>query len=181
MTAPTYCENCGGFVQSTTGSGRTHEYHRGLRLPVPETFPIPTCKNCGEIYLSEAGYRKLEKALRPVLVEWQKQHLAKVIESIKKQNGVRLRDIELACGVTGTYLSHLLAGRNPASQTLIALLEAFSLYPEEFRRQLNGTPWVDVCGAPAEVARIDEHGPAAPRRDGRPGRAGGGRGEPPAA
>lgn len=138
---PKTCEDCGGPIEAGIGPGRVHEYRRGLDLPIPDEFVIPTCSKCGERYLSEDGYRALAEAQKPAFIEWQKQHLGAVIRSIRERHGVRLRDVERACDVTATYLSHVLGGRNEASQVLINLLEAFALYPAEFQRKLRGTSW----------------------------------------
>ncbi len=140
-TIPKKCETCGAAVEMRSGAGRSHEYRRDLALPVPDAFEIPTCVQCGEIYLNEDGYRALADAQKPAFLEWQKKHLAEVIDTIKSAHGVRLRDVERAADVTATYLSHLLGGRNEASQTLINLLEAFALHPGEFQRKLRGKSW----------------------------------------
>lgn len=141
MSTPKICEVCGHTVESRVAAGRVHEYRRGLELPVPDTFAIPTCSSCGEIYLSEQGYEELAAAQKPAFLEWQKAHIAELVRVLQEKHDVRLRDIERACGVTATYLSHLLGGRNEASQVLINLLEAFTLSAEEFDRKLNSVSW----------------------------------------
>jgi YgiT-type zinc finger domain-containing protein len=141
MTASSACEICGGAVEPTTGGGRTFEYRRGLALAVPDDFSILTCAACGETYLSLEEHRALAEAQKPAFLEWQKGHVSRVLRAIRDANKVSLRDIERACGVTGTYLSHVLAGRNEAGQVLINHLEALALYPDEFRRELDRGPW----------------------------------------
>ncbi len=135
-------------MSPTSGSGRKHEYRRGLAMPVPDDFTIPTCSDCGELFLSEEEYDRLFDLQKPAFIEWQKKHLGDVVKSIRDRHAVRLRDVERACGVTGTYLSHVLAGRKEASATLIGLLEAFARHPAEFRRQLDGGDWQQVIGLP---------------------------------
>jgi transcriptional regulator with XRE-family HTH domain len=133
------CQQCGGVVREKTGGDRTFEYRRGLPLPVPDDFAIATCETCGETYMTAEEYRDLADRQKPAFLAWQKEHVARVLRTIRDANKTTLREIERACGVTGTYLSHLLAGRNEASQPLINLLEALALYPAEYRRQLAGT------------------------------------------
>ena len=41
------CDVCDGPVVMRTGSGRTREYRKGIKLPVPDGFSIATCEGCG--------------------------------------------------------------------------------------------------------------------------------------
>ena len=154
MTASKNCEVCGHTVEPRASAGRVHEYRRGLSLPIPDSFSIPTCAHCGDIYLSEEGYEALADAQKPAFIEWQKAHLAELVRVLQERHHVRIRDIERACGVTGTYLSHLLGGRNEASQVLINLLEAFALSAAEFDRKLNNVSWEEARQAAFRGARF---------------------------
>lgn len=164
---PFRCGECGSLVKALKRRGRTREYRRGVLLPVPDDFPIPTCVGCGEEYLSVAEAEALDRLQQPVFVERQKRHCGEVVDRIKATHGVTLRAIEQACGVTGTYLSHVLAGRKEASATLVYLLEAYSLSESEFRRRLSGGSWAQAplpsptaqCYQPAAVmAEAPEEG-----------------------
>ncbi|HEX7604327.1 MAG TPA: helix-turn-helix transcriptional regulator, partial [Polyangiaceae bacterium] len=128
-------------VKSKKTPGRMREYRRGVPLPVPDDFGIPTCAGCGEEYLSVEQAEALDALQAPAYAKWQTEHLTKVIRQIQAAHGVTQRDIEGACGVTGTYLSHVLSGRKEASATLVSLLEAYSLYPLEFQRRREGGSW----------------------------------------
>jgi hypothetical protein len=189
MSAPKNCEVCGKAVEIKSGPGRTQEYRPGLALPVPDDFPIPTCTGCGEEYVSEQDYRAIHETQKSHFIDWQKGYVRRVVDAIRSANKANLRDIERACGVTGTYLSHVLGGRNEASSTLFHLLEAFALYPAEFQRQRDGGDWGtayegslrargpnarDLAGGVAQVAapsyvqsafRSDEAATALPRLD----------------
>ena len=114
---PFRCGECGSLVKALKRRGRTREYRRGVLLPVPDDFPIPTCVGCGEEYLSVAEAEALDRLQQPVFVERQKRHCGEVVDRIKATHGVTLRAIEQACGVTGTYLSHVLAGRKRAPRS----------------------------------------------------------------
>ncbi len=48
---PFQCD-CGGHVALATGPGRTRVYERGVVLPIPDDFPLPTCADCGETFMS---------------------------------------------------------------------------------------------------------------------------------
>ena len=149
------CEVCGvGSVRRTARAGRTHEYRRGLELPVPADVQLDECDHCGEIYLDETDAEALHGALRGPYLEWQKTEIAALVERITDAlPGIMQREIERALGVTGTYLSHLLAGRKEASRTLLTLLEEFALHPRDVRRKLDLRSWRDVPYAlPAYVS-----------------------------
>jgi hypothetical protein len=156
---PFACDVCGTPVELIVGPGRTREYRRGVVLPIPDSFGIPTCPKCEETYFSAAEASKLARLQKPLFIEWQKDHIGKLLRAIRDANpGVTLRDIERASGVTGTYLSHLLAGRNEAGPTLMKLLEAFATHPAEFRRQLAGQSWKEVFLAGLRADRMNNEG-----------------------
>jgi transcriptional regulator with XRE-family HTH domain len=135
---PFACGLCGASVKAKRGPGRTREYRRGLLLPVPDDFPMPTCTGCGEEYMSVEQAHSLDAKQAPAYAAWQAEHVGAVVQRLKSVHHVTLRQIEAACGVTGTYLSHVLAGRKEASASLIYLLEAYAASPAEFQRRLTG-------------------------------------------
>lgn len=162
MSSADRCEQCGGAVEMRTGVGRTSEYRPGLRLPVPVDFPIATCVACEERYLSVEEAQRLREVQRPAFVEWQKTHVGKLVHAIKAAHSVPLREIERVCGVTQTYFSHVLKGRNEVGQPTINLLEALALYPAEFRRRQLGGSW------DAAYLSVLRHGSSAFRSQGLP-------------
>lgn len=137
MNRDLVCTQCGGAVRPTTGTGRMHEYRPGIVLPIPNGLPIPTCEECGETYLndSEAGY--LERRLKEAFVAYCQE----LIGVVRARAGVTLRELEKAAGVTPTYFSHVASGRKQPSLTLIRLLQAFAVNPEEVHRHLRGIGW----------------------------------------
>lgn len=147
------CGACGERVALKTGPGRAYEIRRGVTLPVPKTFGIPTCTGCGEEYLSVERAERLTQLLEPALGRWQSAHCTEIVDRIRETHGVTLKEIERACGVTPTYLSHVLAGRKVASATLVFLLEAYALAPGEFARRLAGVPWTEAVAAQAPSRR----------------------------
>lgn len=147
------CVECGGLVRLETGPGRVEEYRRGVPLPVPAELAIATCSSCGERYFDEEQREALAAYQAPLFAAWQREHCAPLIERIRRRHrGVTLRDLEGACGVSPTYLSHVLAGRKDASLTLIRLLEAFANAPAELERHLRRDPPLDALRGPASPA-----------------------------
>lgn len=133
------CQECEeGFLKPRTGSGRTFELRRGLALELPEDLEIATCDNpeCGEMAFDDAMLAHVSEQLQPKLAQLQAEHIAMLTDTLQKQTGCSLREIELACGVTPTYLSHVRRGGKDASEVLVGLLEAFAIYPDEFKRRL---------------------------------------------
>lgn len=144
---PFRCGFCGALVKAKKAAGRTHDYRRGVPLPVPADFPIPTCSGCGEEYMSVEQARALEAKQAPAYAAWQAAHVGEVVRRLQTLHHVTLRQIEAACGVTGTYLSHVVAGRKEASSTLVYLLEAYALSPAEFQRRQSGGTWTAALAA----------------------------------
>lgn len=180
---PFRCGECGDTVKLVAKAGRVSEYRRGVSLPVPDDFEIPTCPTCGEQYFTVALSDALADRQAELLPEWKRTECAALIDHIRKQHQVTLRQIEGACAVTPTYLSHVLAGGKQTSLTLLRLLQAFALRPDELERQLAGTHWAETlreCSRPSRSGRpsvtvglaVGPRGQGAPKPRGRrvPGR-----------
>jgi len=73
---PFRCGECGSVVREEAAGGRTTEYLPGVRLPVPDTFAIPTCSGCGEQYMTVEEAERLGAAQEPLFVEWQRRRVA---------------------------------------------------------------------------------------------------------
>jgi transcriptional regulator with XRE-family HTH domain len=111
-------------------------------LPVPDDFGIPTCSSCGEEYFTTELGEALAERQAAAYAAWQREHCGRLVNEIQRRREVTLRQIEGVCGVSATYLSHVLSGTKEASATLIRLLEAYAREPQEFARQLRGEPWM---------------------------------------
>lgn len=144
------CAECGRPVVLMTGSGRTREYVRGCRLPIPNDFQIPTCTGCGEVYMTEELSAKLDPLLRKQFLLLQSAHYRQLVSILIRRHGVTQRDVVRTCQVTPSYLSHVLSGKKQASATLTRLLEAFVACPSEFRRHLADLPWADPTTKPVK-------------------------------
>jgi hypothetical protein len=128
------CSTCGDQVRPLAKAGRMAEYRRGVRLPVPDDFVIPTCPTCGAEYTSVELGNALAEAQRPAFLEWQRNTCKSLVQRIQAEHGVTIRDIETACAVSATYLSHVLNGTKEASTTLLRLIETFAHHPASFTR-----------------------------------------------
>lgn len=132
------CTEClKGKLVPQGGAGRLFTYRRGSSYELPEDFLVPTCEACGADFLDDALEEAARELLKPRYLEDQKRHIAYLVETIRAAASVTNRELEKACGVTPTYLSHLLKGRKEASEPLIGLLESYAIHPEEVRRRLS--------------------------------------------
>jgi hypothetical protein len=136
-----HCADCGGDVVLAVGPGRTAPHRRGVELPVPADFAIPTCALCGETYLTAGESARLAELQRPAFDQHLKRQAAKLVELLTARHRIPIRRLEAACGVTATYLSHVTSGDKVPSVQLVRLLEAFHAAPDELERHLAGRPW----------------------------------------
>lgn len=132
------CAECGANVREATGPGRRSEYRRGIELPVPDDFAIPTCEECGEEYFTATLAKRLAKRQAPAYEAWLKERAAALIDQLRDQHATTQWHLESACGVTRTYFSHLVRGKRKPSLTLVRLLESFAASPAVLERYLPG-------------------------------------------
>jgi hypothetical protein len=135
------CAECGGTVDMAPGVGRTREFSRGFSVPIPDDFLIPTCGRCGELYVLPEIEQKLNAVLRKRLLQMQADHYRTLVDILMCRNGIKQKDVVRACGVTPSYMSHILNGKRRASTTLTRLLEAFVVCNAEFMRHVEGRRW----------------------------------------
>lgn len=140
------CDRCDGPVMLKTGPGRRREFRQGITLQVPEDFPIATCAGCGETYLTTSQAQRLDDLLKDELAA----ECRELVASVRRDADLTQKEVELACGVTPTYLSHVLSGKKQPSATLLRLLEAFAIFPCEASRHVAGMPWRAVLPIPTE-------------------------------
>lgn len=60
------CGECGGSVELRAGEGRTREVVRGVVVPIPDDFALPTCVRCGETFSVPEVSDALDKMLAAV-------------------------------------------------------------------------------------------------------------------
>lgn len=156
------CMECGGKVVFLAKPGRTREYRRGVVLAVPDTFELPTCSACGEEFSIPEVSEALDAVLREEFLERQRYELAACTRAIRLRHGVDQKTIEDACGVTRTYLSHLLAGRKEAGEPLMRLIKIFVIAPETFEFAMEGLPFNEYIAGLFEVAPAREFTEQAP-------------------
>ncbi|MBK8995683.1 MAG: helix-turn-helix transcriptional regulator [Myxococcales bacterium] len=122
-------------------------------MTIPDDYEVPTCDGCGTVYMTQELTRRLDKVFRRKYLERQQALLGRLVQTLRVRHEATQRDIERACGVTPSYLSHLLAGRREASVTLVRLIEAFVISPTAFEFSLQGGfgAWEDSVRCVFEV------------------------------
>lgn len=144
------CPECGGTVRMLAPSGETREYARGLSAPIPSDILIPKCDGCGEVYLSASEGARIDAALRDARLHWQTTTVAAWLDGLKRVANITLREIEEACHVTPTYLSHVANGTKLASGTVIKLLEMYVRHPEDLVEQYSASSFLRGPAAATE-------------------------------
>lgn len=77
------CPECGGEVRLLARKGRTREYLRGVRLPIPDDFGIPTCTKCGE----ESMNVEVSEPLDKLLGEHLRSKLRAQVDALRARHG----------------------------------------------------------------------------------------------
>lgn len=145
------CPECGGAVQLKARAGRTREYLKGVHLPIPADFGIPTCTKCGEESMSLDLSEELDAQLGAVLT----QQLHGYVATIRRKYSVTQAEIEDALRVTRSYLSHVLSGRKPPSGTLVEMLSLFADVPGALEHALRRPVATTVSNVPAVLLLRD--------------------------
>lgn len=58
------CPDCGELVRLATCKDQTWEYLRGVYIKLPSKFRVPTCGECGEIFLDGEEFKIVQEALK---------------------------------------------------------------------------------------------------------------------
>lgn len=133
------CPVCGnGTVAMRSAEGQTRHFRRGVRRPIPSSILLPKCDACGEVFMGPEDSERVDAALRETLRAEQSNRLRALVDALRCRYNATLREVEQACAVTPSYLSHVLSGRRLASETLVRLIEAFVVCPAEFQRYRTG-------------------------------------------
>jgi len=151
------CGRCGDEVELRSCLGRTREVGVGVVLPLPDDARVATRRGCGETWSTAEEAAELDALQAPAFGAWQAAHCKEVVARTQATHpGPTPREIERACGVTATHLSHVLSGRGGASATLTRLLEVTSLSLFGYERQRDGRsredamrPFSAPCVSPA--------------------------------
>lgn len=131
------CDYCDGKVVMSTGTGRSHDFRTGIVLEIPEEFATAACQSCGRSYLTTEEAEQLDRLFETKLAE----ECRTLVARIQSQTGLSQKQVELAAGVTPTYLSHVMAGRKQPSATLFGLLECLARHPTEALRRIEHMHW----------------------------------------
>lgn len=139
-------EVCFGELAPLAGRGRTYAHAAGLTLAVPDEALIMTCRACGALHPHQSA-EGLE-AVRGGLAH----RLRELVEETKRQAQVSQRQLEKACGVTPTYLSHAMSGKKEVGTSMVRLLQAYARHPNDVRAVLGLSTGAGVPNSAMERA-----------------------------
>jgi transcriptional regulator with XRE-family HTH domain len=88
--------------------------------------------------MSAAISARLDALLHEQFLTRQAGQLRTCIHILKLRHSVTQQQIEDACGVTRSYLSHLVSGKREASEPLMRLIEVFTLSVDAFEQAREG-------------------------------------------
>jgi hypothetical protein len=151
----TRCHECGGALSMRSAAGLTREMLPGVPMLIPDSIEVLRCSQCDEHFLDAAKSREIDDALEHARREWLRAEAERTIAILREREHVTIGQIEAACGVTPTRLSHAArsADKGP-SLALVRLLQAFVVCPWELRRHLARRPLPDIAD-PLPVASND--------------------------
>ncbi len=153
------CDYCEGPVTISTGPGRSHSFRSGVVLQIPEDFATAVCQSCGRVYLTSDEAAQLDRHFEARLAA----ECRELVDVIQERTGLSQKQVELAAGVTPTYLSHVTGGRKQPSGTLFGLLECLARHPEEAVRRVEAKHWSSA--GPSAMSWKIEEGALAPQSD----------------
>jgi hypothetical protein len=113
------CFECGGRIELSQRSGRSREITKGVRVPIPDDFPIPTCESCGD----EVWSTELSEALDGLLNKQLGDKIRGYISILSERHDVTQSQIASACRVGHTYLSSVAGGHKTPSGMLLEFLQ----------------------------------------------------------
>lgn len=105
------CTECGGPVFMKGGPGRDYEVRRGVRLAIPDDVESPVCAHCRATSWSDETAELVDAVMVEVYRERQQKEARRIVANLKQTHGVAQSEIEDACRVTRSYLSHVLRRR----------------------------------------------------------------------
>ncbi len=115
------CGKCGQReVSAEAAPGRVATYRR-MRLEIPPSIKIPTCRNCGARWFDETTAATLDDALELIYQRTLRNRLQQDLGDLFGR-GVTEARIEEALGVSRGYLSRLRSGsRTPSRELVVAV------------------------------------------------------------
>ena len=92
-----------------------------MKLEIPASIRIPTCRNCGVRWFDEATAATLDDALEPIYQRTLRNRLGQDLSALLGR-GVTEARIEEALGISRGYLSRLRSGsRTPSRELVVAV------------------------------------------------------------
>lgn len=133
MKTPRNCFSCeSGTIRLTSLKGRSFDYRDELALVFDEKLEVPTCDNCGELFLAGVLTVQFETVLERLRSERKRRIVKEFVEVSEREFPLVPRALwEDAFGVSHGYLSRLLSGKKQPDRSLTILLGSFAKAPRK--------------------------------------------------
>src|SRR5579883_595818 len=114
------CQECGkGTVKLLSVPGR-QDWYKHVLLPVPAQLAIPTCDNCGAIWMDGITAKSYDATMEQVYREEMHRRAVEALDKLHPY--IQQRDLEFLLGLSHGYLSKVRQGARGASHELVSEL-----------------------------------------------------------
>ena len=125
----TKCSKCQSkAVRSYARPGRTIRYRNIAAMPIPDSFPIPTCSRCHAEFFDARTSEALAPLLHEQYLEQLRQCAKQAIDTLMMH--ISQRRLELLIGLSQGYLSRLRIGAGNPSAELVSHLAMLAHDPK---------------------------------------------------
>jgi hypothetical protein len=125
----TKCSKCQSkAVRSYARPGRTIRYRNVASMPIPDSFPIPTCSRCHAEFFEPSTLEALDLLLHQQYLEQLRQRAKQAIDTLMMH--ISQRRLELLIGLSQGYLSRLRIGAGNPSAELVSHLAMLAHDPK---------------------------------------------------
>jgi hypothetical protein len=132
----TRCSKCQSkAVRSYARLGRSIRYCNVAAMPIPDSFPIPTCSRCHAAFFDARISEVLALLLQEQSLEQLRQRVKQAIDILILH--VTQRRLELLLGLSQGYLSRLRIGAGNSSAELVSHLAMLAHDPKNRLAELE--------------------------------------------
>jgi hypothetical protein len=123
------CRRCQSkAVRSYARPGRTIRYRNVAAMPIPDSFPIPTCSRCHAEFFEPSTLEALDLLLHQQYLEQLRQRAKQAIDILMLH--ISQRRLELLIGLSQGYLSRFRIGAGNPSAELVSHLAMLAHDPK---------------------------------------------------
>lgn len=153
------CSGCGSRrLRTERRLGRTVPYRAIPQMPVPASFAVPRCQDCGLDQFTHEVMRRLMPELKPLYQKLLRDQAQRLIAKITPH--CSMRQLAVMLGLSVDYISRIKCAVKAPSGELICQLALLASNPPERLQELR-TFWSEDCEQLLGVQRKPEPSGAA--------------------